>query len=275
MDNLLTFNQSNLLDISGVSIGYDEVLPPSHQHGPFLRDDYLFQYCHRGKGIFSLNGHSFPISEGQCFFSFPNSVITEKADDEDPWGLLWIDFHSHNAKDLLESLNLSEEKPIFSASDSAMIYSYLKPLLPTQFYDDSYKLALSGRLFLIFSELIAANNDRSAWRSPANRQYVQDAVRYIEHNYTKPIKVTDISDFLGLNRSYFYSLFKKQLGMSPQEYLLRFRVKKARDLLASPRATVANVASAVGCEPRVLSRIFKQEFGITPTQYKARLRSND
>ncbi len=275
MADLLSFQNNTMLDISGIFIGCDEDLPAGHQHGPLLRDVYLMQYCLHGKGVFSLNGRSFPVSAGQCVFSFPNSVITEKADAEDPWGLLWIDFRSNNAGELFSQLGLSEENPLFSLADSAIIYSHLKPLLPARFHDDSYKFSLSGHLFLIFSELLqSANHGRGSWRDPSNRKYIQDAVQYIEHNYTKPIKVSDISNHLGLNRSYFYSLFKKQFGMSPQEYLLRFRVKKACDLLASPHATVANVASSVGCEPRVLSRIFKQELGVTPSQYKSRLQKN-
>lgn len=52
-------------------------------------------------------------------------------------------------------------------------------------------------------------------------QYVRRAVEFIQRNYCNPIRVTDVADYVCVNRSYLYTLFQKSLGMSPQQFWRR------------------------------------------------------
>ncbi len=260
--------------VTNIFCGCDDPLPANYQFGPLLRDVYLIQYCTRGKGTFTLNGRAFPIHAGQAFFSFPNSVMIEHSSAEDPWGLMWIAFKSPQGLSLFEKIGVSEQYPIFSDRLSAVVKTHLSEIIATPHTMDAFDLTQAGRFYLLFGELLyTALTVSETSKNISNRKYIQAAIQYIEQNYTQPLKVADIASHLGLNRSYFYSLFKKQFGMSPQEYLLHFRIKKACELLSSPHATISNVASSVGCEPRVLSRLFKQMVGLTPSQYKNQLRN--
>lgn len=259
--------------VSDIFCGQDDVLPANHQFGPVLRDMFLIQYCTRGKGTYTLNGRPFPIHAGQAFFSLPNSVMIEHSSADDPWGLMWLEFRSPNGSKLFETLGLSEDHPILSDQASAAVYAHLSSILSAPHTTSAFDFTKVGQVCLLFGELLHITSTASeVSKSLTGRQYIQTAISYIEHNYTQPLKVSQIADHLGLNRSYFYCLFKNQMGMSPQEYLLHFRIKKACELLSSPHATIANVASSVGCEPRVLSRLFKQMVGMTPSQYKTQLR---
>ena len=265
-------HDESVVSISDFFCGYDEVLPANHQLGPVLRDMFLIQYCTRGKGVFTLNGRPFPVHAGQAFFSLPNSVMIEHSSADDPWGLMWLDFKSPNGLKLFEKLKLSETNPVMSEQYSAVVYTHLNNILSTPHTTNAFDFTQMGHLCLMFGDLLhIASSTSEGPKSISGHQYVQSAIKYIEHNYTQQLKVSHIADHLGRNRSYFYSLFKHQMGMSPQEYLLQFRVKKACELLASPHATVTNVASSVGCEPRALSRIFKQGVGMTPSEYKKML----
>ena len=46
-----------------------------------------------------------------------------------------------------------------------------------------------------------------------------------------PMKVEELSDYVGINRSYFSDLFKQYTGMSPVKYLQNFRITKAQHML--------------------------------------------
>ncbi len=79
---------------------------------------------------------------------------------------------------------------------------------------------------------------------------------------------------LPLNYDYVRKLFKKELGVTPHEYLLDERMKLARGLILggisnrySPYS-VSQIAEACGfAEPLYFSRVFKKYFGVAPSEY--------
>lgn len=80
---------------------------------------------------------------------------------------------------------------------------------------------------------------------------------------------------LPLNYDYVRKLFKKEVGVTPHEYLLRERMELARSLILSGISnqysgySVSQIAEACGfSEPLYFSRVFKKYFGISPSEYK-------
>lgn len=61
--------------------------------------------------------------------------------------------------------------------------------------------------------------------------YVEEALRYIENNYAHTVNIQVIADHLNIERTYLYRLFKDITGMSPQEYLLDYRIRRSCSLL--------------------------------------------
>ncbi len=99
--------------------------------------------------------------------------------------------------------------------------------------------------------------------------YIRKAIEYIEYNYIDDIKVTDIANFIGINRSYLFTIFKKNLNISPQEFLLKYRMEKAYILLNNGKLSISDVARSVGYkDPLGFSKIFKKINGISPKVYR-------
>ena len=80
---------------------------------------------------------------------------------------------------------------------------------------------------------------------------------------------------LPLNYDYVRKLFKKEVGATPHEYLLRARMERARSILLSGVSnrysdyTVSQIAEACGfSEPLYFSRVFKKYFGVAPSYYQ-------
>ena len=74
---------------------------------------------------------------------------------------------------------------------------------------------------------------------------------------------------LNLNRSYFSELFREQMGVPPQTYLINLRLEKAAELLTVYGETPATAGVSVGY-PDIyhFSKIFKRHFGLSPRQYQ-------
>jgi len=129
-----------------------------------------------------------------------------------------------------------------------------------------------GYLYEILSTLIEMQNTiRTIKKNQYDYSidtYVDYALQYIKLNYDC-IKVQDIADYIGINRSYLTTIFKKQLHVSPQEYLMRFRLNIAANQLATTSLSIQEIATGIGYHnPLTFSKIFKQEFGVSPKHYR-------
>lgn len=81
----------------------------------------------------------------------------------------------------------------------------------------------------------------------------------------------EIADYVGINRSYLYTLFKEQSGMSPKEYLTNFRITRAVQLLEITELSIESVAMSCGYQNTLgFSKIFKARMGVAPSVYKKR-----
>ena len=84
----------------------------------------------------------------------------------------------------------------------------------------------------------------------------------IFHIIIEKVKINELADYIGVNRSYLTSSFKKAVGCSPQEYLVNLRMEKAKNLLKNTDMPINAVAAAVGYQDqlhfqRYLNRILQ------------------
>ena len=98
--------------------------------------------------------------------------------------------------------------------------------------------------------------------------YVQYAVQFIRSNYQQ-LRIRDVAEYIGINRTYLTEIFTERMYMSPQEYLIQVRLSKAKELLRQTDLPINTVAREVGYEDQMsFSKIFKKRIGISPQQYR-------
>jgi signal transduction histidine kinase/AraC-like DNA-binding protein/ABC-type sugar transport system substrate-binding protein len=107
-------------------------------------------------------------------------------------------------------------------------------------------------------------------RSPQQTgSLVKHAVAYIHQNYRAPLTRQEIADAIGVNKDYLSRIFRRELGLSPWEYLNRYRVGRAKELLRSTHTSIAAIAAEVGFpDPAYFSRVFQKEAGCSPRAYR-------
>ena len=94
----------------------------------------------------------------------------------------------------------------------------------------------------------------------------QIVIDYIEANYATDISLEDLAMLVHLSPFYFSRLFKLSTGLSPHQYLIRCRARRAKELiLSNNQASLKEVAQAVGFyDAAHLSRHFKRLHGVLP-----------
>lgn len=92
---------------------------------------------------------------------------------------------------------------------------------------------------------------------------------YINDNIDAKIKLSDLAKLAGISQFHFSRSFKKSVGMSPNEYVIKQRIERAKSLLKNPRLSVTEIAFLCGFNSHShLGKYFRQITGVTPKEYR-------
>ena len=252
-----------------------EVCTPGHAFGPARRSHYLFHFILEGKGSLTATDEmgSATVHElhaGEGFLIFPGQITTYVADLDEPWEYIWIEFDGAHVKSNLDRLGFSPASPVYQAQDEErceQMVDAMRSLLEHRSASQFYLVACAYLFFDAF--LGSARPHRSGASSRLHSFYVDNALAYIEQNYQGDITVEDIARNAGLNRSYFGKVFRDAMGVSPQQFLIGFRIEKACELLKLSNLSVGEGGRAVEYPNQLhFSRAFKNARGLSPRAWR-------
>ncbi|MBU9727861.1 response regulator transcription factor [Diplocloster modestus] len=101
-----------------------------------------------------------------------------------------------------------------------------------------------------------------------------NAVFYIDHNYARPISLSDAAEYLQVSSSYLSRIFKNDTGMNFVNYLNQVRIDKARSMLeGQPVRQIKSIARETGFNNyNHFFTVFKSIVGMSPVEYQERER---
>jgi len=128
-------------------------------------------------------------------------------------------------------------------------------------------LSLQELLIRIIQTQTAKSIDNGVFNDPNNP--IAQVVEYIRKNLKENISLKNLSDKACMSTTSFYRFFKRELGMSPIEFVLSEKIKCAKKLLKNPGIQINEVCYLSGFEDcNYFIRLFKKHEGITPKQYQ-------
>lgn len=268
------FPSENFIDLGLYQFGWEQC-DPSHSFGPAARNHYLFHLCLSGTGTLiadNTQGESitYQIKSGQGFMMFPHQICTYIADHEIPWEYVWLEFDGLRAKETVELTGLSWNQPVYKAHNKDIAETMMSEMLYIVNNKDASPFHLIGHLYLFIDSLVRSSTSAKIGMGNSLRDfYIKEAFSFIEQNFQNDISVEDIAASCGLNRSYFGKIFHENMGKSPQEFLISYRMTKATELLKLTGLSIADIGNAVGYPNQLhFSRAFKHIYGISPRQWR-------
>ena len=99
--------------------------------------------------------------------------------------------------------------------------------------------------------------------------YGQRVYLYVEQNFDRQLKLEDVASYFHLNKSYFCSVLKKELGKTFSQIVNEVRVEKSKELLREGNLSTLSIALSVGFNNQnYFNMTFKKLTGMTPLQYR-------
>lgn len=246
---LVPIIDKHLYPINPVEFGYQNC-KKSHAFGPAIRTHWLIHYVVSGCGIFRKGGAEHKVSQGEMFVIPPWVETYYEADCSTPWSYIWIGFEAENLPvPLSDVITCPKALPVFL------------DMKRCEEFESGRNFFLVSKIWEMFSAIENLNSEKSG--------YVDRAKGFIRAQYMMGIGVEEIARHVGLNRSYFSDIFKKETGMSPMRCLMEYRMNVAHSLLSSSDISVSTAAHSVGyTDVFIFSKAFKKYWGYSPVKLK-------
>ena len=238
---------------------------PQEIAGPILivDDDPVARQEHLNVVEQGLPGH--PI----CVVNDGAAALTAM-DDQTP-SLVLLDLMMPEM-DGFDVLDWMREDPRTFAVPVVILTSKVLNLDDIKRIEQHTRVVVQSKGVLADDEIVAALN-RSLFGDESlplqTSALVKRAIAYMHQNYTRPLVRWEIAEAIGVSENYFSRLFKQELGLSPWDYLNRFRIYQAQELFRRTQGSVKSVADQVGFkDQKYFSRIFQKLTGLSPSEFR-------
>ncbi|MFH0325822.1 AraC family transcriptional regulator [Clostridium perfringens] len=231
----------------------------------------VIHYVTKGYGTFKFNGKVYTLKQGDIFILLKGMQVEYVASIDDPWEYYWIGFSGSNANEYLNRTSITNSCVANCKENSKIPQIILNMCEISKTYNPSRSddILLLKELYSLLYTLIEEFPKPFEYKDKELHTYIQDALNFINSNFMYSITVQEIADYVNLSRSYLYKMFIKNLGISPQRYLINLRMYKATLLLKGTKLPIGEVASSVGYSDSLLfSKTFSKHFSMSPLNYR-------
>ncbi len=251
----------------------------SHQN-IHSHDYYQIWYIVNGSCLHCVDALTYSLSAGDLFLIMPYSYHSMSNGSSDLC-VIGIDFTESFLEKFSKEINFlyfinsmtikqSKHVPNFLANEAFenIIYEMFIEFSGKQkYYEEIIYSDLSKVLILLTREFEKKNEVPPL--SLYQRQIISLAINWIDKNYNKKTKISDMCSLTNVSSAYFSLLFKKFTGQTFIEYVNTVRLNKAKQLLSETSWSITDIAYKVGFDDAVyFSRTFKAHVGVSPIMYR-------
>ncbi len=246
--------------------GYHETIQ-GHYSSQTVVDHFVLHCVVSGKGIYRIHEKTYHLKAGDCFLLIPNVPILYQSDVMDPWVYYWIGFEGIGALQLMNLCNIGNSSPTLHYEPMEELVSVIRPLTSLNAASISDSYTALGQFYLLCSKLMQHNQKIKPLS--CKEYYVKQVLFLIQDSYYRNISVQDISNAVGLDRTYLYRVFKEINGITIQQYITNLRLKRACHFLTDSNLSYSEIAYYCGySSEQYFSMAFKKHMGIAPSAYR-------
>ena len=230
----------------------------------------------QGKADFYIANKHYVATAGDVIITLPYELhrIEIPEDTLTVYNCMCFDLNIINDKQLvsgLENNTLSTESIIKSDKPyTSEIFNLLEnAFLCYDKNESGFELEVIGYLSLFFASLKRNNLILKQLKEKTNNNFAKQVIEYISARYNEQITSFTIATALFMNNSYFCRLFKKTFGCCFSNYLLTYRLEKAKSMLENTEKSISDIATDCGFNSlSYFGKTFKEVYTVSPITYK-------
>ena len=182
-----------------------------------------------GEGVIEADGKAYSAQKGDVFVFKPGVSVKYSSEGADAlWSFCEISFGGSDAEFYLSESGVTGGAVQKKTEGKAFFSSVMKCLDLCEGRKERVPQAdLTGVLLEAISSLRPRRSSKVRLRAS---EQTDKAQRYIEQNYMHGITARDVTAELNIDRTHFFRIFKARTGLSPEQYIMKFRMKKAKEL---------------------------------------------
>lgn len=240
---------------------------PGNSSEKDLRNLDILHYIVRGKGTFTCDGKTFFLRQGDLFLFPRDTIVSYRADEQDPWELYYVGFFGEKADYYMKLLGLSKTNIALHDIAPETVLPYYQNMLEAARDQDISFTSLTGWFYLILGALMRRCGCSTDKAEPIDLFHA--IVNYIQVNLSHPLRIAAIADMFHISQPQLFRLFKKNEGVSPQQYYTRARMNYACTLIHQSLLSFKEISQLCGYEYEShFYKAFRKEFHITPAEFR-------
>ncbi|MBQ8351340.1 MAG: AraC family transcriptional regulator [Clostridia bacterium] len=263
MDKTLFEKHTNSASIElGMYYCGKRVATKNHVYGPQIRLHFLLVLVEKGSAVLYRNGQEIAFGERDLFVMFPGERIYYRALTD--WSIHWIGVDGPCLETFFETLAVTREHPVYHPAAYEELLSAMHALYELPQDDAMRTVFCCQSLLCSFFSALAEGAVSKKEADP-----VATALSRMQYHYADEWNINRLAGDLFLDAAYFSRLFRRRIGCSPKQYILRLRMEKAKELLRTTNFSIQEIAAAVGfSDPLYFSRVFRAYEGKAPALYR-------
>lgn len=241
------------------------------QQGRVL-EGFALVYISSGRGTFeSRPNSSITIEPGHVLLLFPEVWHRYTPDPETGWHEHWIGFDGELARRWLRHKFFSPKKPVLKMNaEDTVLATFSRVMQSVRANRPALQQILAGATDNLMGLVYSAQQTQPA-TDVENTNVIETAINRMQNDFAHHLDMQVLARELGVSYSWFRHTFTAHTGLSPHQYLLEFRLVRARSLLAESELSVKEIATQTGFgDEFYFSRLFRQKLNFTPSQWRVR-----
>ncbi len=238
-------------------------LKAKENRGHFKKSNAPLQLCFitTGKGEAIIGDKKFHPKYGDCFLFDGNTKVEFKSDKKDPFIPLLVHFKSLDKRKFSFYYKCFDEPFFFLEILNRILSAFQK----------KDKLSANNWLNIALMELLGNTNEIEVSNGIAfeYKSEIDLIFNKIKRNPERKWEINKIAHDMSLSREHFYKLFKKIIKCSPQQFITKSKMEKAKSLLKFSAYAITDISDLLGYSYNSqFSRDFKKYYGITPLKFR-------